>query len=545
MKPRTYRLILASLTGLMLGLAFPPVPTGVTATLAFVPFFILFESIDRYATGFRYSYLVFFIFNLVTLYWAGGFAFCKDIYQMIAGTLLLLAHPFFFCVPIIAWIFIRRQLGFKFSIFIFPFIWTAFEFLHSLSEISFPWLTLGNTQTYDRAIIQFASYTGVYGISFWLLWLNVLGFILYAKLFLNEWKPISRKSVLLIGGILILYLLPKIYGNYVINSYSASYGREVHVAVIQPNIDPFEKWSGSPDEPLALIQQQTDVVAKKSVDVVIWPETAPPFYILHPGNQFYLNQIKRQVDTLNINLLTGIPDIYYYTGTDVIPHSSKVSISGEHYDTYNSSILLRPGNAKIQKYSKIILVPFAERVPFSESLSFLNAMQWNFGLGGWAHGKDTTVFSFSTTGGEEIKFSNMICYESIYPDLVASFVRRGAQFLTVVTNDSWWGNTSGAYQHKQFATLRAVENHRWIVQCANGGLSCFIDPVGNIVQQTKMYEQITLFCKIEPREQITFYTRNGDWVAALAIISTAFFLTAAIGKKFYHYIRKKGLYAIY
>ena len=172
MKQRNYRFILASISGLMLGLAFPPVPTGATAVFAFIPLFLLFESIDTYGVTFRYSYLVFFIFNLLTLYWTGGYAFGKDIYQMIAGTLLLLVHPFFFCLPIIAWLFIRRHLGFKISILIFPFLWVAFEYLHSLNEISFPWLTLGNTQTYDLAIIQFASFTGVYGVTFWLLWLN-------------------------------------------------------------------------------------------------------------------------------------------------------------------------------------------------------------------------------------------------------------------------------------------------------------------------------------------------------------------------------------
>ncbi len=545
MKLRTYRFILATISGLMLGLAFPPVPTGVTAAFAFIPFFILFESIERYGVAFRYSYLVFFIFNLLTLYWAGGYAFCKDIYQMIAGALLLLGHPFFFCVPIIAWIFIRRHLGFNISIFVFPFLWVAFEYLHSLTEISFPWLILGNTQTYDLAIIQFASFTGVYGISFWLLWLNVLGFLLIAKIISKEWKPFSNKSILLLLGILILYFLPKVYGTFILKHNSFSRYNIVHVAVIQPNIDPFEKWSGNPDEPLTRIQQQTNEVGNKSVDLVIWPETAPPFYVLHPGNRFYFDQIRSQADILNINLLTGIPDIYYYRETDVIPGSAKKSVSGQYYDTYNSSMLLRPMSEEIQKYAKIILVPFAERVPFSEALSFLNAMQWNFGLGGWAHGKDTTVFSCQTLKGEEIKFSNMICYESIYPDLVASFVRKGAQFLTVITNDSWWGNTSGAYQHKQFAILRAVENRRWVVQCANGGISFFIDPLGNIVQQTSMYERKTLFDKIEPRGQLTFYTRNGNWVADLSIMFSAIFLTAAFGNKFYNHIRKKELHAIY
>ena len=112
-------------------------------------------------------------------------------------------------------------------------------------------------------------------------------------------------------------------------------------------------------------------------------------------------------------------------------------------------MLLQPGDPEIQKYAKMILVPFAERVPFSEALSFLNAMQWNFGLGGWGMGGEKTVFHLKEKGiaddsSKRFQFSNFICYESVYPGFVASFVREGAEFLTVITNDSWWGNTSCA-----------------------------------------------------------------------------------------------------
>ena len=545
MNTKLYRLLLALIFGLMLGLAYPPIPTGVTAAFAFVPLFLLFESIEEYGVGLRYSYLAFFIFNLITLYWAGGFAYCKDIYQMVAGILLLIAHPLFFSIPIMGWIFIRRQLGFKISILVFPFLWVTFEYLHSLTEISFPWLLLGNTQTYDLSIIQFASITGVYGVSFWLLWLNVLAFLSFTKIFLREWKPISIGSLVTVISFLTVFFLPKYFGNQLLNNPLPSAGAGVQVAVIQPNIDPFEKWEASPDEALTIIQKQTNQISGRQIDLVLWPETAVPFYILHPANRYDFEKLKQQINLLNCNLLTGIPDIYYYLPGEDVPKSSKISVAGEHYDTYNSSMLLQPRKDEIQKYAKMLLVPFAERVPFSEAMNFLNAMQWNFGLGGWAHGKDTTIFQCQTLRGMHIKFSNMICYESIYPWLVTAFVRNGAQFLTVITNDSWWGNTSGTYQHKQIAIMRAVENRRWIVQCANGGISCFIDPMGRIVQQTNMYEQVILFGTVVPNDEQTFYTRHGDWLAEVTLIISSFFLVAAFGKKFYQHIRKKDINGIH
>ncbi len=538
MRIHSYRLFLATLSGVFLGAAFPPIPTGITAAFAFVPFFLLYESIDDYGKAFRYSYVTFFVFNLTAMYWVGGFTHCKDAYMIVAGILLVFAHPLFFFVPIAVWMFIKRNIGFKFSIITFPFLWVGFEFLHSLTEIGFPWLTLGNTQTYDLPIVQIAAITGVYGISFWLLWLNVIGFILFVKVAVKAWNIFSWNSFLYILVFLLLYLLPKFYGNYVLEN-STSYSRKsIKIAVIQPNIDTFEKWTVNPEEPLEIIQQQTNEISNKRVDLVLWPETAMPFYILHPNNRYYLEKLKFQVDTMNINLLTGMPDIYYFKDGEKIPKSSKISIDGRRYDTYNSSMLLQPGSDVIQKYAKIVLVPFAERVPFSETLSFLNAVQWNFGLGGWARGGDTTVFQFKGLSGDSIKFSNMICYESIIPSLVSAFVRKGAQFLTIVTNDSWWGNTSGAYQHKQFAILRAIENRRWVVQCANGGISCFIDPYGRIIYETKLYTQTIILGEIELHDEKTFYTENDDWLAEFSLIFSAFFIVVAIGKKYYLFIRR-------
>ena len=233
---------LAVTAGLMLGLSFPPIPIGILAAFAFVPFFILFESIDEYRLAFRYSYITFFVFNLITLYWTGGFVHGKDSYLMIAGGLLLFAHPVFFCVPILGWIFFRRQYGFKLSLLFFPSLWVAYEYLHSLSEIAFPWLTLGNTQTYDLSIIQFASFTGVYGISFWILWLNVVAYVLYARMAAKEWRPLSAQSIVCVIGIFLLYFLPKMYGMIVLNNPPESRTNTIRIGIVQPNIDPFEKW---------------------------------------------------------------------------------------------------------------------------------------------------------------------------------------------------------------------------------------------------------------------------------------------------------------
>ncbi len=530
--------ILALISGILLGMSYPPFPTGMFAFIAFVPFFMLFEDVEDYARGFRYALVMLFIYNLITLYWTGGFTHGKDIYLMLAGGLLLLAHPFFFLIPVAGWMFFRKYFGFKQSLMVFPFLWVAFEYLHSLSEVSFPWNTLGITQTYDLSFIQFISFTGVYGLSFLILWINVLIYYLVSTLRTDHVKVVSFRSLSLIAFIILLFLIPRIYGWNLLHRQSGSVENEVRIGIVQPNIDPFEKWQGNAIRQITLIQSLTDSFAYHPVDLVLWPETAVPFYLLEPSNKLYFDRIQHQVDVLNINLLSGFPDIVYYRSNESIPKSSKQAVNGDRYDNFNSSLLLQPHSNEIQKYSKMVLVPFAERVPFSEQLSFLNAMQWNFGLGGWALGKDTTVFHFVTASGVPVKFSNMICYESVYPSLVSSFVRKGAEFLTVITNDSWWGNTSGPYQHRQIAILRAVENRRWIVQCANGGISCTIDPFGSLVMEQPMFVQTVAATSVERKSELTFYTEHGDWLAELCTMLSVFFVVGAIGSKMYVRIRK-------
>ena len=148
-------------------------------------------------------------------------------------------------------------------------------------------------------------------------------------------------------------------------------------------------------------------------------------------------------------------------------------------ESYNSTVLIQSGRTLGPIHKKTILVPFAERIPYAETFRFLiEPLKWNVGISSWGKGEDTIVYSLPLHDGRKIKFSGMICYESAYPNYVREFVKRGAEFLVILTNDSWWGNTSGAYQHASFASLRAVETRRWIVQCANGGISMIVDPAG-------------------------------------------------------------------
>ena len=161
------------------------------------------------------------------------------------------------------------------------------------------------------------------------------------------------------------------------------------------------------------------------------------------------------------------------------------------------------------------LVPFGERVPFVDALPFLGKIiKWGVGLSGWNVGKDTTIFylpikdASSDINNDTIKVGGLVCYESIYPTFVSQFVKRDADFIAVLTNDSWYGNLSGPYQHKEFGALRAVENRRTVVRAANGGISCIINPLGQTEVQTKMFTKSYIVGDVILDESESFFTNN-------------------------------------
>ncbi len=533
------RLFLCILSGLLLGCSFPPIPAGILACVGLVPLLIVLDEIDRIWPALRYTYVAMLVFHLITLNWTGGYSHGNDIYMMIAGAVTMLVHPLFYWIPVSVYMIVKRHLGRGPALIAFPFIWVAYEYTHSLSEWSFPWLTIGNSQTYDLARIQFISITGVYGLSFWVLVLNVLVFAMY-RLWAEQPRPIFRRPIiLLLSALLVVYLAPTVYGTMVLARHPAELPAggtpsTVTIGMVQPNLDPWDKWSRSGVETLDIYEQLTrrlvDSTGITRPDIVLWPETAIPIYLLTPRNAGLLDIFKTHVSALGVSILTGLPQAVFYRDSASAPWSAKrVPATGERYDSFNATAFFQPGSDSIPWYGKMKMVPLAERVPYADAFAFLDFLRWNVGIGGWQIGRDTTIYRDRKTGA---RFSSMICYESVYPSFVAAFVRKGAEFISIVTIDSWWGKMSGAYQHAQFAILRAVENRRWIARCALGGISCYIDPYGRVYDRTDLFTQALLSRTIGRSTALTMYTRIGDWLSEICLFVSGMFLAAALGKLF-------------
>ena len=509
---RRTRLALAAASGILFAAAFPPVPTGVTAFAALLPFLFLMEDMDSWRDAFRWSYLTFLVGNAGAIWWISGW-WGDDPWLKAAGVAVNLIHPLFFTVPALLYHAVRRRIGTLAAAGAFPVLWTAWEWLSHLPELSFPWLLLANTQTYDVGNIQFIAYTGAFGLSFWVATINALLFVMTRQLLSGAWTLRSKRMIATAAMLLLAVLLPKLHSSLVMRHPPAEEG-SVTVGIIQPDIDPYDKW-GSGDTPLGKLKGLTAVYDSLAVfqpDLVLLPETAIPFRILQHSYGDEWRWLRRHVDSVGVPLLAGFPHTVWYENPATAPSSARrVKGSDLRYHDYNAAMLVEPGEDIPQIYHKSRLTPLSERIPYLDALPFMqDALSWGVGISNWGLGEDTTVFRFR---GSEVSSGiwAMICYETLYPSFVAGFANRGADVFAVITNDGWFGPSSGPYQLLQYTVLRAVENRRAVARCANNGVSAFIDPFGRVRQATPLYERLGIVRSIPIIRERTFYTRHGDW----------------------------------
>lgn len=528
---------LAVSSGFFLGLAFPPSPFYLLAYVAFVPFMFLLERLRTYGQCARYSYLFLFVFHVVAVYWTGGYTHAKDVWLITSNVALLIVHPFFYFPSMLLAFFVWRKAGTVAGLCSLAFFWISYEYAHSLGEFSFPWMTIGNSQAYDLARIQIVEFTSTYGVSFLLFAFNGVAFFLLINLASGRWKQASWKSLVSVALLLILYVGPWVYGRRILAS-SRTPATELTVGIVQPDFDPWEKWgegfASKWDSYLIQFNTMLDETRKldtSNPDLILWPETAIPFQILLPRYIDYRDQLLRIVDSTGTPVFTGFPHLKVVDSAHASVTAQRIGESNTFVETYNAALLVEPGGNLSPVYKKIVLVPFAERIPYASALKFLiEPLKWQVGISSWGKGADTLVYRTRTKSGKEVRFAGMICYESVYPNFVREFVRKGAEFLVVLTNDSWWGNTSGAYQHAAYASFRAIENRRWVVQCANGGISEYVDPMGIVHMSTKMYSTARWIGTIETNDATTFYTRHGDVFAQGCLFCSGVFIMLGLYK---------------
>jgi apolipoprotein N-acyltransferase len=392
-----------------------------------------------------------------------------------------------------------------------PVLWVAVEYLRTFLFTGFPWELLGHSQYAILPVIQLSDITGVYGISFLVALVNAA--ILLTGLFLSgkdkhDRVLISKSTAFTSMGITILCLcLVIFYGYFRINKmdHLGSLAEKKKIAVVQGNVDQSLKWEKSFQlETIDKYLRLSFASGKDKPELIVWPETATPFYFLHTYEEKLSSVVQKGIKKAGVWFIIGSPANVVENETDLY---------------LNSAYLMDPEGREKGRYDKVHLVPYGEYIPLRKWFPFVDKLV--HGIGDFSSGKKGSTISW-----KDVKLGVQICFEVIFPDLARASVKNGADILINITNDAWFGRTSAPYQHLSMTIFRAVENRKALVRCANTGISCFVGPSGRIFSPTSLYsdEVVTREVPVMKTEP-TVYTRFGDFFAILCTVA-AFLLTA-------------------
>tara|TARA_B110000438_G_scaffold76350_1_gene76517 strand:- start:1968 stop:3341 length:1374 start_codon:yes stop_codon:yes gene_type:complete len=449
------KLILPIVSGLLLGLAYPPFNFGFLAWVAFIPLFYSTSKEKKISQKLLFAFIACLVSNLIILNWMGLNSGTSVVISIISYLALSLYLTVFWMAFIISIHFIPK----KMELILIPFSWIFFvEFLRNIGPLAGPWMNLSLTQSGYIRIIQLAS-IDTHIISFFVILFNL---ILY-KYF------VDKKTVFLKYFILMLFSI-LLFGSYNVNHQNNRLiETSVNISIGQPSIFPDEKWNPNLRlRNLAIMDSLLTKSLEDDADVIVWPEVAITSFL---ANNAY-DRIRYQEKLSDTYLITGIPERKY------IDDKNK---------SFNSSIILKP-DGSFDTYQKIFLVPFAEYVPFFKS--WINKMNQFDDIGSFTPGSDYKVFDI-----KDFKASILICYDSSSPQIVKNMVNNGAEILFIITNDSYVGQFM-PYQHFELARLRAVEQRVPVIQSANTGISGIILPSGKVVYSSKLNERTVFTTKV-------------------------------------------------
>ena len=372
-----------------------------------------------------------------------------------------------------------------------PAAWVATEFFRGYLFGGFPWVPLGNSQVTVLPVAQLASVLGVYGLS--ALVSLVSAGIAYALL------TSGRQRVMAVGAIAVVLASVAGWGTLRIADGSLTReGTPIRVGLVQGNIPQDQKWkSGEARRIFTTYVAMTRDAVKRGAEFVMWPESSTPFMFEEDGEGG-----------------SALRDLARETRVPILFGSDQVDRSQRPLRMYNSAFLVAPDGETAAVYRKIHLVPFGEFIPFKGVASFVSPLVDS--LGEFAPGDAMVMLP---VGAHLI--STAICYEVVYPSLVRQAVEGGSQLLTTITNDAWYGQSSAPYQHFAMASMRAIEQGRYLARAANTGISGVVDPYGRIVRQSAIFEQVGLVEEVRFLTSRTVYSRIGDAIAYVSIALVA------------------------
>jgi len=486
--------LLAILSGVLVALSFPKPAISLLAWIAFVPLLMALGKKDP-AKAFKLGYVCGVTSFGGLLYWLNiVMVSYGKLHWSVSGCLYLLLVAYlalFVAVPV--WLVRRGELAGVTPLISFPVIWVGLEYLRSFLLSGFPWASLGYSQFRTLPLIQAADITGVYGLSFAIILTNVVIYRILRGLFGRDTRGYPTRSVVALLGLLIAMVS---YGFFRLNQPER--GDSLKVALIQGNISQDVKWDPAFQEAtVAIYERLSRQAAASGPDLVIWPESAAPFFF--QNDPLYAARIRAVARELKSPLVFGSPAFEQ---------------EGGERRFLNSAFLLAPSGEVLGRSDKIHLVPFGEYVPLARLLPFVHKLV--VGIGDFSPGKEAIPLD---TGKGAIGV--LVCFEGIFPELSRAFVQAGARVLVNISNDAWYKRSSAPYQHLSMTVFRAVENRVPLVRATNTGITAIIDSRGHVRGATKLFQEAVLTGEVQLGTGDTIYSRFGDVFAGLCLAGTA------------------------
>jgi len=507
------------LPALLFWLAWEPMPFTPLVFIAFVPFFYLAEWGRSTSKGknFGVLFLALMLWNISTTWWV-WFASDVGAIAMLILNSLLMYLPF----GLSRWL--QRKKWFKWDAkWLFIALWLLYEYGHHRWDLSWPWLTLGNAFSGMPWYVQWYELTGTLGGTALILSVNILVYQALNRDPLNVNRSFMMQFRLPVALVLLFGLLSIVMGQLAsdfVDQKKSKLKQPYRVVAIQPNYDPYdEKFVLDPMQMVRDMAKTSDSAGP--ADCILWPETSlvgnidvgspaqdqQVSFLMHHWQKNGTADVEPARDSSQNDPRTAKPPSmligsnmihwYIWMGKGKPDVAARQSSNPEYwYTLHNSALWIQPelwthGNSlvrgDIQFYHKSKLVPGTEQLPFVTVLPFLErlAISLDENSASGTLGKNATA---KALGNGNSKVAPIICYESIYGDYVSEYVKDGASWLAVITNDAWWNNTPGHKQHFSYAKLRAIEQRKWVVRSANTGISGFIDPLGRTTMRSVWYQ---------------------------------------------------------
>ena len=503
----------AASSGIILFCSFPNVNFFPLAWVAIVPLLVALEPVENWKSAFRVGYVAGFLFFAGLLLAIALLYPYANIFATALGYLLLVGYT---ALYLAIFAVLVHQLPWQSGI-LFPLgvaaIWVSLEWVRSWLLTGFPWGNIGYSQWNYLPGIQIASLTGVYGVSFVIVFFNAGIATLIRRR--HEW----RKELVAVFVPCLLTVISLVYGYTVLTTNENVPQKSMKVALVPGNIPQIEKWK--PENFPKIFRKYLNLTRKASKEnpnVIVWPETTVRGQVLSGEWQGYNNLFKQMLRENG-----GIPMLIGATDPDAFG------------DIYNRVISVSSEGEILGKYAKMHLVPFGEYVPLGDFLpNFIQFLPFE-------HGKTVSLLPITNVGetqanSEITKVGTSICFESAFPNHFRQFVKNGADVMGILTNDAWFAGTAFPKLHLAMAPLRAVENRIAVFRCANGGYTCAIDRFGRISTPlvTAQTDEEFLIAEVSLSEgNLTLYTRFGDWLAILCFLVSLSLIIYQIGMHYF------------